>query len=514
MVQKGESSDRLDCLNSISVVSFLFVRSLAIIYFLAFLSIAWQVRGLYGTDGISPVASLLGAPVSASNLDPSMFFSYPTIFWFWNADWFLEAVPIFACLICLFVFCGIFEAPFLFLLWFLYLSIVTVGQAFMSFQWDILLLESGILAVFLASWRPFAGFWALIFKEQTRLPVWVVDSVKPSLIVIWLFRLLLFRLMFLSGIVKILSFDSSWRNLTAMQYHYETQPLPTPAAFFAQQLPVWFESFSCAAVLFIELFVPLTILFSCKKRVGAMTAAVLVFLQLLIMLTGNYCFFNLLTIALCLFLLDDSLFKKALNNGIQDRLGTKLESARRLRLRLIVLLPLCLLIALLNLPIFFQSVPGPVLELSRNLAPFRLVNSYGLFAVMTTERPEIIIEGSNDGKHWLAYEFRYKVGALDRPPPVVAPHQPRLDWQMWFAALGNVEDNPWLVRFCLKLLEGSSSIDKLLLTNPFSDSGKPPRFIRAVVYDYRFNHPLALVKTGHWWTRRYRKIYMPAFCLD
>lgn len=557
-----------------------FIRLIGGIFLLAFLSAAVQMQGLYGTHGISPVSALLGQANGQPGLEHML--SYPSIFWFDSSDSFLTLVPVVGVLFSLLVLLGILSGPGLAVSWFLYLSIVTVGQEFMSFQWDILLLETGFLCIFLASWRPFDFLYSLFEPRafntedsqrstvdqsasssssrdsadplisgrdthddalsipvtaadssdlpagskqnsvdstfsRLNLPLWTVDRVEPPVALIWLSRLLLFRLMFQSGLCKLESGDEYWRNLTAMTYHYETQPLPTPLGWFAHQLPDPVLQLSTVFVFVLEIILPL---FVFAGRRGRLAVAIgTVSLQVLILLTGNYCFFNLLTIALCLLLVDDVQLYQFRWKNWQPRVLTEINSRitevatiRPNGLRNLVVVPLTILIVFLttNKTIFAATASGlpPLFSITALFQPWHLVSNYGLFAVMTTSRPEIVIEGSNDGKNWLEYSFKYKPGALDRAPPIVAPHQPRLDWQMWFAALGTVFENQWLVSFVEKLLEGSPDVLALLESDPFH--GKPPKYIRASVFDYHMTDFSTLLSTGKWWQRTYKGVYLPA----
>jgi hypothetical protein len=296
--------------------------------------------------------------------------------------------------------------------------------------------------------------------------------------------------MFYSGAVKLLSHDPNWRNLTAVHYHYETQPLPTPLAWYMEQLPMWFQQASTAFTFFAELIVPF--LFFAPKPIRRVGAWIAIALQTLILLTGNYTFFNLLAIILTLFLFIEP------------------KPQARGRLHRAVSVALAAFVGVVSgcitLRMFSVDLPGESAVLHA-AEPLRIVNSYGLFAVMTTERPEIVVEGSNDGAAWLAYEFPYKPGDLRRAPPLVAPHQPRLDWQMWFAALGNYQSNRWFVGFMLRLMQGEPSVLRLLRYNPFP--GAPPKYIRARLYQYHFTK---FGETG-WWKREERGLYFPAVSL-
>lgn len=481
-----------------------YIRSIALIYVLAFLSIGTQMLGLYGENGILPFRSVLARGAGENPVD--LLLNYPSVFWWNSSDAFLSAVPLIGAALALIALLGVGQGPCLVIAWFLYLSIVTVGQNFMSFQWDILLLEAGFLAIFLSSWRPF-DFLFSFFKA--KLPDWSIDKTEPAIVLIWLHRWLLFRLMFQSGLVKIQSGDETWHDLTAMTFHYETQPLPTPIGWLAHQLPEPLHLLSTLSVFVLELLVPLLIF--AGRRARCVAAFGLVSLQLLIVLTGNYCFFNWLTIALCLLLFDDG----HLLSAMRTRFSSLVEAVPKVRpdrLRIFIMVPLAVLIVFLStcrglLVCGYAYLPSPLYAVMALTLPWHLVNSYGLFAVMTTSRPEISIEGSIDGEVWKEYLFKYKPGPLERAPPIVAPHQPRLDWQMWFAALGTVFHNQWLIRFAECLLENSPEVVGLLETNPFPD--EPPKYVRAVVYDYHMTDIRTLVRTGNWWKRQYKSEYLP-----
>ncbi len=508
------------------LTSAVFIRCIGGIFLLAFLSAAVQMPGLYGSDGISPVRLLL-APAQGQ-FGWAHMLNYPSIFWFNCSDDFLNLVPLTGAVFSLLALLGVFAGPSILVSWFLYLSIVTVGQEFMSFQWDILLLETGFLCIFLASWRPLDFLYTLLGRQsfkKTAIPFWLIENVEPSPALTWLCRWLLFRLMFQSGLCKLESGDQAWRNLTAMTYHYETQPLPTPIGWFAHQLPDQLLLLSTVLVFVLELLLPFLIF--AGRRARLLVALGTTFLQVLILLTGNYCFFNFLTIALCLMLLDDKTFcrpkTEAATRVRSHAYGTLIDIGCRFydvakssasKLRLLIVVPVVTLIVALNLNRTVLTVGGagglsePLAAVAEFTQPWHIVSGYGLFAVMTTSRPEISIEGSLDGENWKEYVFKYKPGPLDRAPPIVAPHQPRLDWQMWFAALGSVMENQWLVSFAEKLLNGSPDVLALLETNPFPS--EKPKYIRANVYDYHMTDWKTLFKTGKWWKREYKGVYLPA----
>ena len=501
-----------------NLVRWAFLRSLGIIYLIALVSLWVQILGLVGTDGILPADSAMGSmrlSADAQRLGLDRYHLAPTLCWFKATDGFLSSQCAAGATLAVLLILGFAPAPCLFLLWLIYLSLATVCREFLGFQWDNLLLETGFLAIFLAPLQ--------LWPRSPR-------AAPPSRLVLWLLRWLLFKLMFQSGCVKLLSGDPAWHNLTALTFHYETQPLPTWIGWYAHQLPVWAQKASAAAMFGIELFIPFLIF--APRRPRQFACLVLVLFQGLIFLTGNYCFFNLLTIVLCLLLLDDAALRKLLPPRLRNSLplarlqqrGTNSPSlAPRpspLNLRkwpVQITVPIaCIAVAtaLMQFSGMFRVPmpwPRPMLAVYAWLAPFRTFNSYGLFAVMTTSRPEIIIEGSNDGVVWLPYEFKYKPGDVKRRPAFVAPHQPRLDWQMWFAALGDYRHNPWLVNFCQRLLEGSGPVLRLLEHNPFPHA--PPRYMRAVVYDYHFTDFATRRQTGAWWRRQERGLYLAPLSL-
>ena len=485
----------------------IFLRALGVVYLVAFVSLWTQINGLIGHNAIQPTDQFMSAVVQQCNtqgIGMERYHLLPTLCWFNSSDSFLHFQCAAGIALAVLLILGIASAPCLALLWLIYLSLVTVGRDFLGFQWDNLLLEAGFLAIFFAPLQ-------LLPRPSREAP--------PSRAVLWLLWLLLFKLMFSSGCVKLLSGDPTWRNLTALTFHYYTQPLPTWIGWYANQLPLWFQKFSCAAMFGIELGAPWLIF--APRRLRFLGGAAIASLQILILLTGNYTFFNCLTLALCLLLLDDFLLAKLIPLKLRHLFSFNLQpsafslSRRWLRPLLAVLAAVILSASGFQLAATLgcrSSLLYPFGWVAGQLAPFRSVNNYGLFAVMTTGRREIIVEGSNDGTNWLAYDFKYKPGDLTRRPSFVAPLQPRLDWQMWFAALGDVRQNPWFVNFCERLLQGSPDVLALLEKNPFPDH--PPRYIRAEFYDYHFTSFAERRVTGAWWKRELIGEYLPPVSLN
>jgi predicted DCC family thiol-disulfide oxidoreductase YuxK len=482
---------------SFALGSWLFLRLLGVAYFFAFLSLATQILGLIGHHGILPAGEFLA--MVESRMGPERYWFFPTLAWLNSSDAVLQVMSVGGALGSLLLIFDLAPILVLSLLWMLYLSLVTVGQDFLGFQWDALLLEAGFLAIF---WAP----WHLWPRRSQKAP-----TPKVPRLLLWF---LLFRLMFSSGVVKFSSGDATWRSLTALEYHYYTQPLPTPIAWYAHLAPAWFQHGSVGFMFFVELAVPFLIFAPRLWRfVGA---GFMILLQLLIALTGNYAFFNLLTLALCVLLFDDRFLQRFFPRALAESLRPPPSPPRRFSLRPWVTMPVALIIfacGLLQLAdlLSIEWLPPTAFQLLADLEPVRISNSYGLFAMMTTTRPEIVIEGSNDGETWLHYDFKYKMGDPHHAPRWVAPFQPRLDWQMWFAALGDYRRSPWFSQLMLRLLQGSPQVLALLEQNPFPQT--PPKYLRAVLYDYQFTTWSERRKQGEWWRRRLMGVYFPPVSL-
>lgn len=468
-----------------------FLRGLGLVHLIAFVSLWVQVEGLIGREGILPVADFLGAVEQRSG--PERFHLLPTLCWLDRSDGFLHFLCGGGAVISCLLVAGLAPLLALPLLWAFYLSLTIAGQTFLSFQWDILLLEVTFCAIFLAPWqiRP---------RRESEPPV--------SRVGLFLLRWLLFRFMFASGLAKLTSGDDAWWNLSALQYHYETQPLPTIFGWLGHQLPEWFGTVSVGTMFVIEMVVPFLIFG--PRRVRLFAFAALAGFQILIAFTGNYGFFNLLSIVLCLVVLDDTLLpsQRGIRRPVLHRAGFALPA--------MITVPVAAVIVALGLMLLASDIgfrrQWLLTRVYDAIQPAYLVNPYGLFRVMTRERPEIVVEGSNDGTLWLPYEFKWKPGGdLPRPLPFVAPHQPRLDWQMWFAALGAPAHNPWFLSFLGRLLDGSPPVLALLRHNPFGDA--PPRYVRATLYDYRMTDFATLRREGKWWRREERGTYIPPVSL-
>lgn len=430
-------------------------RGIALCGIVAFASFWWQAAGLIGSDGILPLARYLDAV--AASFGAERFWMMPTVFWLNSGDAMLQlvcAVGMAASVLGLFGRLRFLSAIIAYLC---YLSLVYAGQVFMTYQWDILLAECFVLA-------------AIVSRAPT--------------LGVWLGRFLLFRFMFLSGAVKLLSGDPSWADGSALTYHFESQPLPTVLAWYAQQLPSFLLASGVYVMFVIELVLAFFVFLPRNPRLVA--GAGFVLLQLLIFLTGSYNFFNLLTVVLCIALLDDGTKRRL--RGIarpgRHRPGTAALAA---------------LIIAQGIVIVATTVRGSPMPAAFSVsAPWLIANPYGLFAVMTTRRDELVIEGSMDGVTWTAYGFPFKPGPLDRAPVWATPHQPRLDWQMWFAALRQPGDAPWIYYFVRALLEAKPAV-LALIEDPFD--GKRPMLVRIQRYRYRFSTYASRAATGEWWER-------------
>ena len=442
----------------------LFIRALGLIYLFAFGSLLPQLRALVGSNGIVPAWHSLAA--IREGLGPKAYVLAPSLFWFGVSDGALWAICVAGSLAAALMVIGFMPRSCAAVCYVTYLSLCTVAQPFTGFQWDALLLEAGFLALFAGA-------------------PWLV----------WGYRFLLFRLMFESGAVKFLSNDINWRNLHALRFHFLTQPLPNPIAYYAYRAPKSLLDACTAATLAIEFVAPF-LLFG-PRRVRQVGAWLLIVLQLVIMLTGNYAFFNYLTVALCLWGFDDVTFG-AVARILRKPVKMATIPALRAGLNGAVVL-LVMLGAIQLLQMFSPAFGGALSEPLQAVAPFEIVNGYGLFAVMTTTRPEIVLEGSDDQVTWREYSFPYKPGELHRGLPFVAPYQPRLDWQMWFAALGPYEQSTWVEGLMYRLLLGHSPVDALIGPSPFA---KPPRYMRALLYEYQFTTPAERARTGAVWTRQ------------
>jgi len=466
----------------------LFLRLLGVVYLIAFVSLAVQITALVGERGILPVGQYLSQ--ARAVLGAEAYRVLPTLVWFSPSDTFLLFLCWAGAVLSILLIAGIFPGVICVPLWAFYLSVTVAGQVFLEFQWDMLLLETGLLACLYAP-----------YSETS----W---GAEPNTVVRWVLWALAFKLTFLSGITKILSGDPTWADWTAMTYHYQTQPIPAWTSWYAHHLPAPLQHWSVPAMFAVELLAPFAAIVPARfRRTRLIGVAAMILLQVAVGTTGNYGFFNLLAIVLYVSLLDDRTLRNVprLQRAVLRWAGVEPSAWRR------VTAAAALLIASVSVVAFIQEMQAtagtsaqisqtPVGTVLNLVSPFRSVNGYGLFRVMTTKRPEIIVEVSADGQEWREQEFRWKPGDLNRRPPFVAPHMPRLDWQMWFAALDPGRAEHWMQPLVSRVLSGEPAVLRLLEPSPLSAA---PKFVRLVYYEYRFTTPSERSESGAWWTRQF-----------
>lgn len=578
-----------------------FLWGMSVVYLFAFASIYHQIPGLYGDNGLLPVRSSF--PLDGDeNAIKRKAAEKPNMIWLAKALGLEAAVMMeFLALIGIVISFGALiwsrmrEATNFVVLWLLYFSLYQAGQIFTWFQWDILLLEAGFITIIVAPLgilnRPTSNL-ALSQKAHDNISLWLV-------------RWLLFRLMFASGLVKLTSQCPTWWGLTALNVHFESQCIPTPLAWFFHHFPDWILRLGVVATYVIEIAVPF-LFFSPLRTLRLFSFNAQLLFQISIILTGNYNFFNILTIVLCISLLDDeylgsrlpdenkvsfpgSLIEKLIKFGVYGALSYWTVTLFGLRfapdmtivsrimftqdqfaLALTKLVPLSIAVGVASLSCnillalynsfnwpggFFSKffallgtiitsgaaiwifcvslVPHTVIDrtTSNSLWPvirswhsevdrFHVVNSYGLFRRMTGVggRPEIIIEGSNSlDSGWKEINFLYKPGNKGSSPPFIVPHQPRLDWQMWFAALGTYKENPWLASFMYRLLMAQPEVLNLIDLRSYPFHTKAPKYLRAHLYTYKFTpfeHKAREPNMDDWWIRTKKSEYFPVVSRD
>jgi hypothetical protein len=449
----------------------LFVRGLALVYVAAFVSLGTQIAGLAGPDGILPLGAFLQR---AYAIDGSVaWFRAPTLFWIDSSAAALQGAALLGLVCALLVAAGIGPQRLLLgTLFLLYLSLYQAGQIFTSFQWDYVLLECGFLALFL------------------------VDT--PTRLVVLLYHLLLFRLRFESGLFKLLSGDPAWRDFSALDYYFETQPLPHVGAWYAHQLPEWWLRGGVGFTFATELIVPFFIFLPRPFRLVA--AGTTIIAQLLIIATSNHNFINLLTILLCLFLVDDRALAR-LRLMRPTAAPAPLRAPGPLHATLLggaTLLVVALSAAAMWTTLAKRPVPAAVSGLAAAAPALGIGNVFHLFPTMQTQRQELRIFGSADGATWEEYEFRYKPGRPERAPPFIVPHQPRLDWMMWFLPPQSPRTDYWFAPLLQGLRENRPAVTRLFARNPF-EGRAPPAQLRVLAYRYRFTSPAERDASGNWW---------------
>ncbi len=474
---------------------FLFFRLLGLVYAVAFLIVVFQWEPLLGAEGLLPARDFMAQVKSASGGSGLAFLRLPTLFWLTDSDAAFRIGGALGLAGSLLLLAGFANVPLLAGLWFLYMSFVHAGGLFYGYGWEILLLETGFLAIFLA-------------------PLWRVHPFSPgpppSPLVITLLRWLLFRLMFGAGLIKLRG-DPCWREMTCLFWHYETQPNPNPLSWYLHQLPPWFHRLEVLFNHVVELVAPF--FFFGPRPARLLAGALAVLFQVLLIASGNLAFLNWLTLTVAVACFDDASLARLLPVRWRASLGRTVYDAEESKPRALATYALVLVVGVLSLnPIANMLSPGQVMNTSFD--PLDLVNTYGAFGTIGRERFEIVLEGTDaptpePGASWREYEFKCKPGGVRRRPCWISPYHYRLDWQMWFAAMPGAGTEPWLVNLVAKLLAGDPAARSLLALGPFAD--RPPRFVRARIYRYRF--------TGGgqgeaWWVRELVGEYLPALSRD
>jgi hypothetical protein len=456
-------------------------RGLGLMYLIAFLVAINQFRPLLGENGLLPVPRFLQR-VPFSNA--------PSIFQWHYSDRFFAVIAWLGLGLSTVAMIGLSEAGPLwfsmliwFLLWILYLSIVNVGQIFYGFGWESLLLEAGFYAIFLGPMHYHA-----------------------PLLVIFIIRWLVFRVEFGAGLIKMRG-DDCWRNLTCLNYHHETQPMPNPLSRYFHLMPERFHKIETLFNHIVQLgavwllFLP--------QPLATIGAGFIILSQLYLIISGNYAWLNWMTLILAFSGISDNYLQIIIPANVPTTLSSPVFFE-------VMLVLLFVVVAYMSInPI--KNMISRRQRMNASFNPLHLVNTYGAFGSVTRKRYEIIIEGTTDEQitddtKWKPYEFKGKPGNPERIPRQCAPYHFRLDWQIWFAAMSSIRSNPWLIRFIKKLLEGDEPTLNLLEDNPFKS--KPPSYIRAKLYHYKFTDHVEYQQTGNWWKRNFSRIYLPPKSLD
>jgi hypothetical protein len=474
---------------------FAILRLLALVYSVAFLILVNQLQPLIGADGLLPATRFLAEVHAAVGSTGDAALALPTLFWLDCSDTTLLAAAWLGLALSLLALLGATNALLQLALWILYLSFVQIGQLFYGYGWETQLLETGFLAIFLCpvrGVRPFAG-------------------ASPPLIVIWLFRWLIIRIMLGAAAIKLRG-DPCWRDLTCLVYHYETQPIPNPLSWWLNAQPRWFHMAGVAFNHFVELIAPFLVLGPRRLRIAA--GCFFVAFQVILILSGNLSFLNWLTIVPALACFDDASLAWLLPSRRRARILDGAAARRPSPLHQGAAAVLAAVVALLSINVV-ANLLSPRQAMNRSYDRLHLVNTYGAFGTVGRERYEVILEGTSDDHigpdtRWREYQFPCKPGDVSRRPCVISPYHYRADWQMWFAAMSQANREPWLIHLVDKLLRGDPVVKRLLAVDPFP--GEPPRFIRAQLYRYEFTRPGD--GSRDWWRRTLIRPYLPPIGRD
>jgi lipase maturation factor 1 len=495
---------------TVLLARWLWLRALAAIYFSAFFSLLFQVKGLIGQNGILPAGETLAGIAQAAG--HNRFWIAPSLFWISSSTHFIVAVTWIGLLASIAVFLNLWPRASLLLCWICFLAFVSAAGDFSSYQSDGMLLEAGFISMFLAppGLRPGLG-----------------AAHPPIRLSLWLLQWEWFRIYFESGLVKWLSGDIQWRHLTAMDEYYQNSPLPSWIGWYVQHLPHGFQKATAAGTLLMEFFVVLLFFFPKKWPAGRIVRVALFVIVTLweipVILTGNYAFLNYIVLSLAILLLDDRTLaswiparyrgKLSLPRAEDEPSAIEHESSTKHALHALKLTISTLLLTIIAYDTSFEllNIVMPGLPLPSApvaiLDPFRIANQYGLFAIMTTGRYEIEFQGSNDGQNWTAYPFQYKPQALNERPGIYAPYQPRFDWNLWFASLGDWQQYEIVPLTEERLLDNDADVLTLFRGNPFAQA--PPKYVRAVLWQYWFTSMAEKRATGNWWKRQLLGLYAP-----
>jgi hypothetical protein len=489
----------------------LFLRAMGLIYFSAFFALLFQVKGLIGTQGILPASEYLA---DARSIGVLRFWYAPTLLWISSSNHMLMALMWAGLIASVILLLNIWPRAMLLVCFLCYLSFVAAAEDFSGYQSDGMLLEAGFLSLFLTPGGLLPGWGAR--RPPARAAV---------LLLLWEW----FRIYFESGVVKLASGDPTWRNLTAMYEYYQNGPLPTWIGWYVQHLPNWFHKATAGATLGMELVLVWMAFLPGRWRVACFF--IVTAWQMGVIATANYTFLNYLVLVLAFLLLDDGFLRrfvparwKKREHGEEVAETTDVEAVgegetevgQREPARWLVSAGVAVSAVALAwvfyattarlVFMFWRDAPLPTSPITA-LEPSRIANQYGLFAVMTPHRYEIEFQGSNDGENWVAYPFRYKPQDVHERPGIYAPYQPRFDWNLWFASLGSWMQNPMVPRTEELLLENDRDVLDLFRSNPFA--GTPPKYVRAVLWQYWFSTPEQKREQGVWWTREYDGTYAP-----
>ena len=518
----------------------IFLRALALWYFSAFYSLLFQIKGLMGPEGILPAGQYLAAVGRAFSGIKRYWFA-PSLFWASSSAHMLMAVMIVGLVASFIAFFNVWPRLCLLVCWICFLSFVTATSVWSNYQSDGMLLE--------------AGFLALFFAPRGIMPGWGADS-PPSCASLFLLLWEWFRIYFESGMVKLLSGDQQWRNMTAMDEYYQNGPLPTWMGWYVEHLPHWFHAASALGTLIMELGIVWMLFFPRRVRIACFF--IVTPWEIGVILTANYTFLNYLVLSLGFLLLDDRFLGRFVPARLrpQELLPMRVEPSREERSLSILagedaatggpatggratepadpgprglraamrryIHPAGFIVSLVMLTWIAYDTTGEMMGMPwggtpmgrapiEALEPFRIANQYGLFAVMTRGRYEIEFQGSQDGTNWVPYQFRYKPQALNEAPRIYAPYQPRFEWNLWFASLGDWRQNEFVPLTEERLLANDADVLGLFRDNPFSQ--RAPSYIRAVLWQYWFTTAEEKRQTGNWWRRRWMGLYAPELTL-